>query len=110
MSNPHLGIIPLPEFKAKNNCYYKLVRRTDRTALYAVSYMPPECRDYRATGFDVYKIKIDPPAVFHGSHLPEREHFPSGEEFGRIAWSFQTLEAAAEKFKEIENTYLKEAA
>lgn len=88
----------LPETLKKNNCFYRQVCRSGRTAMYSLSYS----ENGQIVEFDVFKIRIDPAIVLHGNDVPEREHFPSNEDFGSIAWSFTTREFAQIKYDQLE--------
>lgn len=89
---------PLPETRKKSNCYYRQVKRSARTAMYSLSYS----ENGKIVGFDVFKIIIKPAGIVLGKQIPEREHFPSDEEFGSIAWSFTTRETAEVKYNDLE--------
>jgi len=52
--------------------------------------------------YEVFKIRIDPPTVIFNNEVPEREHYPSTEEFGKIAWCTRHVERAEEIYNEIE--------
>jgi hypothetical protein len=92
-------MITLPLTKSKNGCYYTQIHRTARTALYSLAYSPKG----KVIGFEVFKIRIAPARTLpNGVPVPEQEHFPSNEEFGKIAWSFTTQRTAMKKFEELE--------
>ena len=52
--------------------------------------------------YEVFKVRILPPTVIFNNELPEREHYPSTEEFGKIAWCTRHVERAEEIYKEID--------
>lgn len=100
-------MIPLPLTRKKNGCYYTQVHRTEKTALYSLSYDPPG-PDTKIIGYEVFKIRIDPAGMLpNGAPVAEKEHFPSNEEFGKIAWSFSTQRTAMEKFQQLEQSLKK---
>jgi hypothetical protein len=51
--------------------------------------------------YEVFKIKIHPPAELYGRSYPEREAYPSNEDFGKTAWTYTSLEKARKKYKKI---------
>lgn len=65
-----------------------LVQRQDNLCLYKRSD-------------DIYEVfypnKLPEGNVF-GKHYPEREGYPSNEDFGRTAWCYTKLEGAVKKF------------
>jgi len=46
---------------------------------------------------EIFKIKVLPAAEIYGKSYPEREGFPSDEDFGRIAWCYGSNTEAAER-------------
>ena len=120
-SSPHCGSYLLKTIKTKGNkmaiqeleksfkkngCFLEQVKRTEKTALYAVkgSSTGP------TIGYEVWKITIDPPAEVFGKQYPEKEHAPSNEEFGSLAWSWCSLVQAEKCFDELESAPEREAA
>jgi hypothetical protein len=88
----------LPAIRKKNGCFYKQVCRSDRTAMYSLSYTDGG----EIIAYAVFKIRVDDAFVLHGVEVPEQEHFPCNEDFGKIAWSYTTREFAQVKYDELE--------
>lgn len=74
--------------------FYELVKRTDKVAMYLLRNVPGG----NITGYETFLIMVDKEATKFGRDYPEREHFPSNEEFGTIAWSWISLEKAESDF------------
>lgn len=96
----------LPQTKTKNGYDYNLVKRTDKIAMY--SMQNPECPEDK--GFEVFKIVLTPPCRLQQKsgvkkgmwyQYPLTEAFPGNEDFGNIAWAFNTIESAEKKFNEL---------
>ena len=68
-----------------------LVDRTDKKAWYR--------RDDNV--HEVFKIDIAPEQEVFGRKYPERERYPSNEDFGRIAWCYTKQENAREQYNKI---------
>ena len=51
--------------------------------------------------YEVFKIKIAKPAILFGVEYPEREVYPSSEEFGHRAWCTMNKQRAEEIYDEI---------
>ena len=51
--------------------------------------------------YEIFKIKIAPPAILFGKEYPERETYPSSEEFGHRAWCTMDEKRAKEIYNEI---------
>jgi len=79
------------EIKA-NGTVYTLVKRNPWKAMYKA----------REGQYEVFRVRIDPPTVMFGNELPEREHYPSSEEFGKIAWCIANRERAEEIYNNLE--------
>lgn len=75
-----------------NGTVYTLVKRTPWKAMY-------QAVDGQ---FEVFRVRVDPPTVIFGNEMPEREHYPSSEEFGKIAWCVMSRERAEEIYNELE--------
>jgi hypothetical protein len=95
-------IKPLPETKNKNGCHYKLVKRTEKTAMYSQQYIIDREIQDKIVGYEIFKIKITPAKEFKGVLFPEREQFPRDEDFGQTAWTYSTLETTEKKFEELD--------
>jgi hypothetical protein len=60
------------------------------------------CLYKRSDGpLEVFLVKVVPEGEMFGKMYPEREVYPSNEDFGHSAWCFTSLEAAESKFHEL---------
>lgn len=79
------------EYTAHNRVY-KLVKRTDKVAMFKSDDGVVE----------VFKIKVLPAAEIYGKEYPERESTPSDEDFGKIAFCYTSNYDKAElKYKQL---------
>ena len=79
------------EYTAHNRVY-KLVKRTDKVAMFKSDDGVVE----------VFKIKILPATEIYGREYPERESSPSDEDFGKIAWCYTNrIDLAELKYKQL---------
>ena len=85
----------LPDTLRKNGFDYVLVHREGNRAIYRQQV------DEELQYFEVMRIKIKPASIFKGVSYPEREVFPSDEEFGTSAFSCRTLESAMIHFNQL---------
>jgi len=85
----------------RNGYIYKQLKRTDKAAMYSQSDAEDPEADFKA--FEVFKIKIGKAKVVFGVELPEKEKFPSDEDFGKWAWTYTDYEKAMDRFNKIEN-------
>ncbi len=97
----------LAEVINRNGFIYKQIKRGDRAAIYSQIISDEEIRG-NFEAFEVFKIKIGKAKVVFGVELPEKEKFPSDEDFGKWAWSFVDYETAVDRFNLIENGQLEE--
>ncbi len=80
---------------------YNQVTRSKSAAVYERS------KDGKVKDYEAFKIKVIPKgtAIFNGpASLDDEEHYPSNNDFGRIAYSFHgkfAKEAALNRFKEL---------
>ena len=75
----------------KNGFTYRLVERTETKAIYAQD-------DF---AFEVFKIKLGRPHPLSDEDIKnfdKIERFPNDEAFGKIAWTYRTLEDARKKY------------
>ena len=80
------------EKEIKNNgTTYSLVKRTSWKAM------------YRAEGghYEVFHIEIRPEVELFGKVIPEREHYPTNEDFGKFAWCLSSREKADEIYNNL---------
>jgi hypothetical protein len=89
----------LPKELNRNGFIYKFHKRGDRALIY--EQYDPEVE--KTIAFEVFKIKVDQPKFVFGSNLPEREVFPSNEDFGKWAWACSKLERALYRFDKLES-------
>jgi len=73
---------------------YKLIKRTDKTALYELSV-----RNI-IYGYEIHKIRLFPVSDKIIHKKGERMAFTN--EFGKYAWSYQDLNLALTKFEEVD--------
>lgn len=86
---------PLPETKSKNGCYYRLVHRTEKAALYSLRYSP----EGPIVGYEVFIVRfVGESRLPNGAPMAAHEKFPSNEDFGKTAWAYTTVKTAMEKF------------
>ena len=86
----------LPENIRKNGFDYTQVRRGQRSFVFRQHATPK--LDY----YEVFLIKIRPAGEVFGKWQPAKERFPGNEDFGNWAWSYSTIEAAMQKYEELE--------
>jgi hypothetical protein len=84
----------LPKTRKKNGCFYRLLCRSERVAMYEMSYT----EGGPVMSYEVFLIKVAPACVLHGHAITEHERFPSNEEFGKSAWAYSTREFAQATF------------
>lgn len=83
-------MLKLSKIVRKNGYTYKQVKRADGVAIYSQT-----SKEGNTTSYEVFKIRKAYACIApNGKSLPEREKFPSNEDFGRHAWSFPKLELA----------------
>jgi hypothetical protein len=88
--------------KIKRSGYtYELLKRTDKAAIY--KQIPDEVESTKVY-YEVFKIRISKAKVMFGVELPEKEKFPSDEDFGKSAWTCTTLERAEEIYERINSS------
>jgi hypothetical protein len=75
----------------------KLVLRSDKKAIYAKYWGDT------LTTYEVIKIKIRPSkySTFLKAQEPEREKYPSTEQWGNMGWTYRSEEEALEKYNQI---------
>lgn len=85
----------------RNGYIYTQLKRGERGAIYEQIF--EELGDSTCVGYEVFKIRIGKSKVVFGVELPEKEKFPSDEDFGKWAWTYRDLNKAMEKYNQIEN-------
>jgi hypothetical protein len=88
----------LSEEIRKGSYVYRLVKRGKKSLWYEQFCLESE----KIVGWEVFKIKIDPPKELFGVQMGEREVFPGNEDFGKWAWSPLSFEKAAAYFEKLE--------
>lgn len=86
----------LPEKLRKNGFDYELVQRDANRAIYK-QHVSENCHYW-----EVFRIRKRKESIFKGKQIPEREIFPSDEDFGYTAWTCMTLERAMERYNLLE--------
>jgi hypothetical protein len=105
-------MVKLPESKVKNGYLYKLLKRTNNTALYE-QIVDKDCNGTigKTVGYEVFKISITKEySITQKSgkkkgevyFYPESEKFPGNEDGGKTLFSYDSKEKALKKFKELE--------
>lgn len=79
----------------KNGYDYKLIQRTSRAAIYSQS------EQGKIIAYEVGMVKSSKGGEIQGNVIEAGESFWGNEDFGRIAWTKNTLEQAIEKYNEI---------
>lgn len=77
-----MEVLPI-EIRA-NGRDYRQVKRTDKKAMYISD----------DGVIEVFKVKIDKEGEIFGKKYPKREHYPTNEDFGKIAWCFTNMDRA----------------
>ena len=93
----HLVPRPLPATFIKNTFTYELVMRDGQCAIYKQRLRT----GVGCLAYEVFRIEVKPEGEMFGKIIPMREVAPSNEAFGFTAWSFQTLDRAKTKLKEL---------
>ena len=65
-----------------------LVERTDKKAIYLRS----------DDVYEVFYVQVSPEEMQFGKLYPERETYPSNEDFGKMAWTYTTPEGAHHRY------------
>ena len=81
----------------KNEYSYSLICRGCRSCLYA-QHITPEIDCY-----EVFLIKVQKAKILFGNVIPEKEVFPSNEDFGKTAWSYSDYNTALNKYNNLES-------
>ena len=90
----------------RNGYIYTQLKRGERAAIYEQIF--EDLGESFCMGSEVFKIRIGKSKVVFGVELPEKEKFPSDEDFGKWAWSYREINKAMEKYDQIENGGLDE--
>jgi len=88
----------------RNGYIYSQLKRGERAAIYEQIF--EDLGESSCIGYEVFKIRIGKSKVVFGVELPEKEKFPSDEDFGKWAWTYRDLNKAMEKYNRIENGLL----
>lgn len=84
-----------PETFKKYKFVYELLDLQGSIALYEQSYKGV------VVGFEIHKLRLWANRIGKFSHLNRTIRMPSNEDFGKWAWSFNTLDYARKKFNEL---------
>lgn len=83
----------------KNGYTYNLIERNDFKAIYSQHLV---CG--KVIGHEVFKIQIGKESELFGKLIPEREKFPSDNDFGVTAWSVGVdLNKALSRYNQLTN-------
>jgi cellulose biosynthesis protein BcsQ len=86
----------LPIEFEKSGWRHRQLKRCDHRALYK------RMKDSStAPHYEVFRVTVNKERVMGGTVIPESEHYPSANDFGKIAWAYPTFELAIEKYKEL---------
>ena len=95
------------EFEFRGRAFLQ-IRRDGNVALYEhTARIPPAFgipadinppKRHGPPGYDVVQICVSPAQSIRGRDYPEREVYPSDEDFGTHAWYFPDLKAALERY------------
>jgi hypothetical protein len=85
-------MIPLPLILKKNGFTYTQVLREGKSCIYH------QTSGEIPIAFEVFTIKVMLERNVFGKIYPEKEVFPSDEDFGQTAWTCRTLEDAMVRF------------
>ena len=70
----------------------ELVKRTDTKAIYK-----------RSDGYyEIFMIRIQPHRVVFGTIMEEGEYYPNNEDFGSIAWTYNSMEKAVNCYDKLD--------
>lgn len=100
-----LTMIPLPNKFFIKPFEYTVLERTDHYAILTYGH--------KTLNYDVVKIikQKEKTSVFKGKEVlfEAKERIPSSESWGKIAWTYTSLEDAKKKFQELNEKRLKES-
>ena len=74
-----------------NHSVYKQVKREDHKAMYVSE----------DGNYEIFKVIVKPAIVIFDNELPEREHYPGNEDFGKFAWCTRDRKRAEEIYNGI---------
>ncbi len=83
------------EFGA-NGLKYRQVTRAGQVAVYSV-----QSKAGKIYGFEVVMLKIAPACTFMGEFFPDREVYPSNQDFGSTGWYFPSRKDSERLFQEL---------
>lgn len=86
----------VPQKFTSNGYDYVQVRRDGKRAIFE------QRRKGTVIAWEVVEIKQLPATTIFGKAYPEREGYPSNEDWGTLAWSCSTLERALERYNNLE--------
>jgi len=86
---------PLPRNFRRNGFTYTRVLLIGRSVIYKQQVTP------HLAYYEVFWIRVRPEEELFGKTIPEREVFPSNEDFGTRAWAYPDLGQAVDRLLEI---------
>lgn len=93
---------PFPLTFGKNGFHYEQVLRNGQIAIYKQRLPATEDKPVRGChAYEVIVIRKKEESVMFGRVVEAHEIGPSNEEFGRLGWSYPTLERAKAKLHEL---------
>lgn len=84
---------PLPAVIRSDGFSLEQIKRAGNLAIYRKIKGP----EY--SGYEVVKVRVCKAKQINGYSYPDREFYPSSEEWGTYGWTYGTLEAAQAKFE-----------
>lgn len=90
----------------RNGYIYNQLKRGEKAAIYEQIF--EDLGETTRIAYEVFKIRIGKSKIVFGVELPEKEKFPSDEDFGKWAWTYVDVNKAMEKYNQIENGFLGE--
>jgi len=101
----------LPQTKSKNGYAYRQIKRNDKVAVYEQKVEKEINGEVgKIVGYEVFRIVVGKAYSLvqrNGKkkgivyNYPPAEKFCGNEDFGKIAWAYNTKEAALAKFNEL---------
>lgn len=99
-------MIPLSSHIVHDGYLYQVLERNENAAIYE------QYQDGILIGYEVYRIIIDKEKTIQSKgvtyHYPEREHLPTKQQFGYLAWAYycfsqpeKALKLAYERYNSI---------
>lgn len=90
---------PLGPTYAKNTFHYDVIARRGRYAIAEQRQKP----GWRVLAYEVFIVRRVKEAKMFGTVVEAHESVPSNEEWGRLGWTYRTLEEARVKLRQLED-------